>query len=58
LFKHLDALPFYAIPKEIMATTPDQLQLCTAGTGSYVPGWIQSGAQGGVANDKILRNSI
>lgn len=40
LFKHLDTLPFYAVPREIMATTTDQLQLCTAGTGAYVPGWI------------------
>jgi hypothetical protein len=25
MFRHLDTLPFYAIPKEIMAVTPEQL---------------------------------
>ena len=44
LFKHLDTLPFYCVPKEIMATTPDQLQMCTAGTGQHVPGWVQGGS--------------
>jgi hypothetical protein len=41
-----------------MATTPDQLELCTAGTGAYVPDWIKTGSQGGVANHKILKNSM
>ena len=54
----MDALPFYCVPKEIMATTPDQLELCTAGTGAYVPDWIKTGSQGGVANHKILKNSM
>lgn len=40
LFRNLGTLPFYAVPKEIMATTPEQVALCTAGSGAYVPDWL------------------
>ena len=33
LFRHLDTLPFYAIPKELIAVTEEQIKLCTAGSG-------------------------
>lgn len=46
IFKHLDTLPFYCIPKEIMATTPEQINICTAGSGMNVPDWIDQGSQG------------
>mmetsp|Transcript_36060 Transcript_36060/g.26795 ORF Transcript_36060/g.26795 Transcript_36060/m.26795 type:complete len:130 (+) Transcript_36060:246-635(+) len=32
LFKHLSILPSYAIPKQIMATNEEQLQLCSFGS--------------------------
>jgi hypothetical protein len=54
MFRHLDTLPFYAIPKEIMAVTPEQISLCTAGSGAYIPTWTNQA----VAEDKILKNSI
>mmetsp|Transcript_19401 Transcript_19401/g.29792 ORF Transcript_19401/g.29792 Transcript_19401/m.29792 type:complete len:172 (-) Transcript_19401:342-857(-) len=40
LFKSLDTLPFYAIPKEILATTPEQIKMCTSGSDAYIPDWI------------------
>jgi hypothetical protein len=39
-FKNLDTLPFYCIPKEILAQTPEQIAYCTAGSGLVVPDWI------------------
>jgi len=42
MFRHLDTLPFYVIPREIMATTQDQIKLCTVGSGAYVPDWIKA----------------
>jgi hypothetical protein len=32
LFKHLSFLPSYALPRQILATTPDELRQCTVGT--------------------------
>ena len=59
LFRNLGTLPSYAVPKEIMATTKDQIQFCTAGSGLYVPDWIiKSGAQVATASNKMLVNSI
>jgi hypothetical protein len=44
LYKNLDTLPFYAVPKEFMATTPEQIAMCTAGSTNALPDWIvQSG---------------
>jgi len=40
LFRNLDTLPFYCIPKEIMAVTEDQIRVCSAGSGAYVPNWM------------------
>ena len=40
LFKNLDTLPFYAVPREFMATNPEQISLCTSGSGLYVPDWL------------------
>ena len=42
LFRHMDTLPYYSVPTEIMATTPDQIALCTAGSGAYIPDWIST----------------
>jgi hypothetical protein len=63
MFRHLDTLPFYAIPKEIMAVTPEQIQVCTAGSGAHVPDWIATntqgnGASGTISDQKKLQNSI
>ena len=53
----MGTLPFYAVPGEIMATTKEQLQFCTVGSGAYVPDWIsQSGQQ--IASDKMLSNKL
>ena len=54
LFRHLNTLPFYAIPKEIMATTPDQIEICTVGSGAYIPNWTNFK----VDDDRQLKNSI
>ena len=40
LFKHLDTLPFYCIPTEIMAITDDAARYCSAGSGFVVPDWV------------------
>lgn len=37
LFKNLGTLPFYCVPAELMATTPEQIELATNGSGAYVP---------------------
>lgn len=60
LFRHLDTLPFYAIPKELMATTPEQIALCTTGSGHYIPEWCkannQAGQVGSAQTDKFLES--
>ncbi len=38
LFKNLDVMPSYVIPEAIMAQTPEQVQMCTLGSGSIIPG--------------------
>ncbi len=63
MFRHLDTLPFYAIPQEIMAVTPEQLEFCTAGSGAHVPEWIQANTQGNgssgtIANSRKLESAI
>jgi hypothetical protein len=46
LFKNLATLPFYSVPKEIMATTKEQIVLLTAGSGGYVPDWLVKQGEG------------
>lgn len=46
-------MPFYAIPKEIMAVTPEQIEFCTAGSGAHVPDWIAANTQGNGQNGTI-----
>ena len=50
LFKHLGYLPSYALPQQVMAVTPEQIQLCTVGTQSILSGSFQ----GFVSTDKNL----
>lgn len=59
LYKNLDTLPFYAVPKEIMATTADQIALCTSGSGQYVPDWLhnQTSPQQ-MAQENAIKNKI
>lgn len=45
MFKHLDTLPYYCIPKEIMATSESSQRLCSAGSGYSVPDWIIKSGQ-------------
>jgi|DEB0MinimDraft_12_1074336.scaffolds.fasta_scaffold72532_1 hypothetical protein len=42
LYKNLATLPFYSVPKEFMATTPDQIAMCTAGSTNALPDWIKN----------------
>lgn len=54
LFKHLDFLPFYVLPQQIMALTLDQIKLCTTGTQSAGLG---TGA-GTVARDRMVTGTL
>lgn len=38
MFKHLGFLPSYALPQQVMAITPEQIQQCTVGTNSILSG--------------------
>ena len=37
MYRHLDHLPFYVIPQQVMASTIEQIRSCTTGTQSIVP---------------------
>lgn len=43
LFKCLEVLPQYVIPENIMALNPEQLNMCTLGTASVIPGRVNHG---------------
>ena len=59
LFRNLDTLPFYAVPKEIMATTAEQVAVCTSGSGLYVPDWLANqSTQLQMANDNQIKNKM
>jgi len=45
MFRNLDALPYYCIPREIMATTEETQKQCSAGSGYSVPDWILKSGQ-------------
>ena len=38
LFRSLDVMPDYVIPGQMIASTPDQINACTIGTGCILPG--------------------
>ncbi len=58
LFRNLDTLPFYSVPKEIMATNSDQIALCTAGSGAYIPDWINNSGAPMVADNMQIKNQM
>ena len=51
-------LPFYAIPKELMATTDEQITMCTAGSDAYIPEWRQTRQADGLVHEKQLKNVV
>ena len=54
MFKHLEHMPFYVIPAQVMALTPDQIRGCTVGTQN-----LMSGSLGGsIPREKTLAGSI
>ena len=55
LFKHLDFLPFYVLPQQILALTMDQIKLCTTGTQSV---GFSSGGHGSVARDRMVTGTL
>lgn len=54
LFKHLDYLPFYVIPTQVMAVTPEQIKICTTGTQNI----IGAGLNGSLTKDKTLIGQV
>lgn len=58
LFRNLGTLPFYAVPKEILATTPEQIAMCTVGSGAYIPDWIKAQGQGQITENMMIKNSF
>ena len=54
LFKHLDHLPFYVIPKQIMAITEEEISTCTVGLNIGIFG----NAQGRISKEKQLEGAI
>lgn len=55
LFKHLGFLPSYVLPSQVMAVTPEQISLCTVGTGNLI---IGSGTTGSLAKDKTVSGQV
>lgn len=54
IYKHLSHLPFYVIPQQVMALTPDQIRTCTTGTQSVLPGCTS----GNISMDRTLAGTI
>lgn len=54
LYKHLDFLPFYVLPQQILAMTMDQIKACTTGTQSIVFG----SSNGSISKDRTLAGTL
>jgi hypothetical protein len=58
LFMGLETLPFYTIPSSIIATTPEEIGMCTTGSGQYVPDWLPNPTQSVMSKDNLIKNKI
>jgi hypothetical protein len=54
LYKNIDSLPFYVIPTQIMAASPEDIQRCTIGSENLIIGNMS----GTLSKERTLAGAI